>query len=207
MPKPPSAARSALRGQPPARDQQAGGSGRRRAWSRGRPASSPQPRPISNKNTTSPATSIWAWSAGSMLSVSGVLVLARTSKAAARLNDQFRERTAKKIYWAVVDEAARSAARRADRLAEEGREAAEDGRRFAAHHRRPAGRARLSHTEQAAAGLPRRNRAAHGPQASDSRAACRIWAARSSAIASTAAAESCRRESPCTPTRLRSSTR
>ncbi len=38
-------------------------------------------------------------------SVSGVLVLARTSKAAARLNDQFRERTAKKVYWAVVEEA------------------------------------------------------------------------------------------------------
>jgi 23S rRNA pseudouridine1911/1915/1917 synthase len=37
-------------------------------------------------------------------SVSGVLVLARTSKAAARLNDQFRERTAKKIYWAVVEQ-------------------------------------------------------------------------------------------------------
>src|SRR5262245_8766753 len=38
-------------------------------------------------------------------SVSGVLVLARTSKAAARLNDQFRERTTKKVYWAVVDQA------------------------------------------------------------------------------------------------------
>ncbi len=36
--------------------------------------------------------------------VSGVLVLARTSKAAARLSDQFRERSAKKVYWAVVEE-------------------------------------------------------------------------------------------------------
>jgi 23S rRNA pseudouridine1911/1915/1917 synthase len=35
-------------------------------------------------------------------SVSGVLVLARTSKAAARLNEQFRERTARKLYWAIV---------------------------------------------------------------------------------------------------------
>jgi len=35
--------------------------------------------------------------------VSGVLVLARTSKGAARLNEQFRERTVEKIYWAVVD--------------------------------------------------------------------------------------------------------
>jgi 23S rRNA pseudouridine1911/1915/1917 synthase len=37
-------------------------------------------------------------------SVSGVLVLARTSKAAARLSDQFRERSAKKVYWAVLEE-------------------------------------------------------------------------------------------------------
>jgi 23S rRNA pseudouridine1911/1915/1917 synthase len=35
--------------------------------------------------------------------VSGVLVLARTSKAAARLNEQFREHTTEKIYWAVVE--------------------------------------------------------------------------------------------------------
>ncbi|HUE70493.1 MAG TPA: RluA family pseudouridine synthase [Pirellulaceae bacterium] len=35
--------------------------------------------------------------------VSGVLVLARTSKAAARLSEQFRERQTRKIYWAVVD--------------------------------------------------------------------------------------------------------
>lgn len=35
--------------------------------------------------------------------VSGVLVLARTSKAAARLSEQFRERLARKVYWAIVD--------------------------------------------------------------------------------------------------------
>lgn len=35
--------------------------------------------------------------------VSGVLVLARTSKAAARLSEQFRNRSTEKIYWAVVD--------------------------------------------------------------------------------------------------------
>jgi 23S rRNA pseudouridine1911/1915/1917 synthase len=34
--------------------------------------------------------------------VSGVLVLARTSKAAARLSEQFRERQTRKVYWAVV---------------------------------------------------------------------------------------------------------
>ena len=34
--------------------------------------------------------------------VSGVLVFARTSKAAARLSEQFRERETKKLYWAVV---------------------------------------------------------------------------------------------------------
>jgi 23S rRNA pseudouridine1911/1915/1917 synthase len=37
--------------------------------------------------------------------VSGVLVLARTSKAAARLTAQFREREVSKVYWAVVEAA------------------------------------------------------------------------------------------------------
>jgi 23S rRNA pseudouridine1911/1915/1917 synthase len=36
-------------------------------------------------------------------SVSGVVLLARTSKAAARLNDQFRGRKVEKVYWAVVE--------------------------------------------------------------------------------------------------------
>jgi 23S rRNA pseudouridine1911/1915/1917 synthase len=35
--------------------------------------------------------------------VSGVLLLARTSKAAARLNEQFKCGTVEKIYWALVD--------------------------------------------------------------------------------------------------------
>ena len=34
--------------------------------------------------------------------VSGVVLLARTSKAAARLTEQFRERTVEKTYWAVT---------------------------------------------------------------------------------------------------------
>jgi 23S rRNA pseudouridine1911/1915/1917 synthase len=34
--------------------------------------------------------------------VSGVLVFARTSKAAARLSEQFRERATNKVYWAIV---------------------------------------------------------------------------------------------------------
>lgn len=36
-------------------------------------------------------------------STSGVVVLARTSKAAARLNEQFRDRHVQKTYWAVVE--------------------------------------------------------------------------------------------------------
>jgi 23S rRNA pseudouridine1911/1915/1917 synthase len=36
-------------------------------------------------------------------STSGVLVLARTSKAAARLAEQFRERETEKTYWALVE--------------------------------------------------------------------------------------------------------
>lgn len=35
--------------------------------------------------------------------VSGVVLLARTSKAAARLTEQFRERQVEKTYWAVVE--------------------------------------------------------------------------------------------------------
>ncbi len=35
--------------------------------------------------------------------VSGVVVLARTSKAAARLSEQFRSRSVKKVYWAIVE--------------------------------------------------------------------------------------------------------
>lgn len=42
--------------------------------------------------------------------VSGVLLFARTSKAAARLAEQFREGTVEKVYWAVVEgEVGRSA--------------------------------------------------------------------------------------------------
>ena len=35
--------------------------------------------------------------------VTGVVLLARTSKAAARLTEQFRERDVEKIYWAIVE--------------------------------------------------------------------------------------------------------
>ena len=35
--------------------------------------------------------------------VSGVLLFARTSKAAARLSEQFRDGTVEKVYWAVVE--------------------------------------------------------------------------------------------------------
>jgi 23S rRNA pseudouridine1911/1915/1917 synthase len=42
--------------------------------------------------------------------VSGVLLFARTSKAAARLCEQFREGTVEKIYWAVVEGEVRSEA-------------------------------------------------------------------------------------------------
>ncbi len=42
--------------------------------------------------------------------VSGVLLFARTSKAAARLSEQFREGTIEKVYWAVVEGAVASLA-------------------------------------------------------------------------------------------------
>ena len=37
--------------------------------------------------------------------VSGVVVFARNSKAAARLAEQFRERQVRKVYWALVERA------------------------------------------------------------------------------------------------------
>jgi 23S rRNA pseudouridine1911/1915/1917 synthase len=43
--------------------------------------------------------------------VSGILVFARTSKAAARLSEQFRERETTKIYWAVTERLPRSQSR------------------------------------------------------------------------------------------------
>jgi len=51
--------------------------------------------------------------------VSGVLILARTSKGAARLNDQFRERTVEKTYWAVVEGKLARPLSCVDRLAED----------------------------------------------------------------------------------------
>lgn len=42
--------------------------------------------------------------------VSGVLLFARTSKAAARLSEQFRENLVEKVYWAIVETAGRPVA-------------------------------------------------------------------------------------------------
>lgn len=53
--------------------------------------------------------------------VSGVLPLARTSKAAARLNEQFRERSVEKLYWAVVEGAVPAEGRYVDRIAKDER--------------------------------------------------------------------------------------
>src|SRR5262245_29224108 len=41
--------------------------------------------------------------------VSGALLFARTSKAAARLSEQFREGVVEKVYWAVVEDQAKGA--------------------------------------------------------------------------------------------------
>ena len=43
--------------------------------------------------------------------VSGVLLFARTSKAAARLSEQFREGAVEKTYWAVIEDGAKPADR------------------------------------------------------------------------------------------------
>lgn len=54
--------------------------------------------------------------------VSGAIVMARTSKAAARLNEQFRERSVNKIYWAVVEGSPPQQLRCVDRLRIDDRE-------------------------------------------------------------------------------------
>ena len=43
---------------------------------------------------------------------SGVVLLARTSKAASRLSEQFRTGAVAKVYWAIVEGRARSTRRR-----------------------------------------------------------------------------------------------
>src|SRR5271165_5441540 len=60
--------------------------------------------------------------------VSGVLLFARTSKAAARISEQFREGSIEKVYWAVVEgEVQRSAGSLEDWLFRD-REAGGSGR-------------------------------------------------------------------------------
>ena len=58
---------------------------------------------------------------------SGVVVFARTSKAAARLAEQFRGRSVEKEYWAVVEGQMEFTGRRLLRLDGERRAAAADG--------------------------------------------------------------------------------
>lgn len=52
--------------------------------------------------------------------VSGVVVFARTSKAAARLSEQFRERRVGKIYWGLVEGEIAGAGELADRIVRAG---------------------------------------------------------------------------------------
>lgn len=56
--------------------------------------------------------------------VSGVVVFARTSKAAARLSEQFRTRTPRKRYWALVKGAMPEAGELVDRLERKGQTSA-----------------------------------------------------------------------------------
>jgi 23S rRNA pseudouridine1911/1915/1917 synthase len=53
--------------------------------------------------------------------VTGVVLLARTSKAASRLTEQFRSRAVEKSYWAVVEGATNVAARLVDWLGQDER--------------------------------------------------------------------------------------
>jgi len=75
--------------------------------------------------------------------VTGVLLIARTSKAAARLTEQFREHTVRKTYWAVVEgEPTQSSGERVDWMRKDERH-----RRMHVCHENAAGakQARLSY--------------------------------------------------------------
>ena len=75
--------------------------------------------------------------------VSGVLLFARTSKAAARLAEQFREGTVEKVYWAVVEgDVARSAGSLEDWLLRE------DGRVNVVEPDNPGARQALLHFQR-----------------------------------------------------------
>jgi 23S rRNA pseudouridine1911/1915/1917 synthase len=77
--------------------------------------------------------------------VSGVLLFARTSKAAARLAEQFREGTIDKVYWAIVEgEVARTAGTLEDWLKKD-REA---GRVLVVEPRAPGARQALLHFQR-----------------------------------------------------------
>ncbi len=77
--------------------------------------------------------------------VSGVLLYARTSKAAARLAEQFRESTVEKVYWAVVEgEFAPAAGTFEDWL----RKDEERGRVEVMHPREPGARQALLHFQR-----------------------------------------------------------
>ena len=77
--------------------------------------------------------------------VSGVLLFARTSKAAARLAEQFREGTVEKIYWAVVEGEVERTGRHPGGLADQGPRGRAASRSLSrTPPRRPAGPAALS---------------------------------------------------------------
>jgi 23S rRNA pseudouridine1911/1915/1917 synthase len=79
--------------------------------------------------------------------VSGVLLFARTSKAAARLAEQFREGTVEKVYWAVVEgEVERTAGTLEDWLRKE----EEVGRVEVVEPREPGSRQALLHYQRRA---------------------------------------------------------
>ena len=101
---------------------------------------------------------------------SGVVLLARTSKAAARLTEQFRTRAVEKTYWAIVAGAVQPAA---GELVDWVRKNEAKGRMEIVEANQPGAKeARLSYRRVRRVGrwLARGNRLAQRPQASDSRA-------------------------------------
>ena len=130
--------------------------------------------------------------------VTGVVLLARTSKAAARLTEQFRSRGVEKTYWALAEGVVEPVERPAGQLAGRGRTPSADA------HRRPDDARGERSTADVPPALDRQRPfvagggTGDGPQAPDSATASPVMGIRSSAIESTAASWRFHTASHCT---------
>ncbi len=102
--------------------------------------------------------------------VTGVVLFARTSKAAARMTEQFRTHSVEKLYWALVEGEIDPASRRVSRLALPRRAASPRANRRAGRGGGEASEPPLPATVAERRGVAAGGRVGHGAKAPDSRA-------------------------------------